>query len=124
VIDLTHAVEWRPLDKAPPTDGLTDRVRPIAHGAGEGMVVDGMTSEERDRFGVAGIRVATLYMELPDEGDAAPLHGSQVRTRPIARPGDPWTFWRVAAEPQRRDAGDESDHLAIPLEYLPRPNPW
>ena len=124
MIDLSHEIEWRPLDKAPPTDGLTDRLRAVAHGVGEGMVVDGMTSEERDRFGVDPKRSAMLFMELPDEGEPGPVQGAQLRSRPIARSGDPWTFWRVVAEPQRREVGDESDHLAVPLEYLPRPNPW
>ena len=124
MIDPTHDVEWGNVENASDLDGLTDRVQLGVGGSGEGCLVPGMTQAQADRFGVELTRSALLLMS-PYDPDQCPIeYPGQVKTRPFAdRVGD-WTYWRVAAGPQEWAAGDECDHVQVPLERLQRKVEW
>lgn len=124
MIDPSHDVEWWNVEDAPPLDGLTDRAQFGACGTGMGCLIPGMTQAQADRFGVELVRGALLLVD-PVGADQPPIEfPAQVKTRPMSRPFDPCIYWRVTAGPQEWAAGDECDHVQIPLERLQRPVEW
>ncbi len=123
MVEHTHNVQYRPVTKAAPTDGMTDRVSSGAMVTTTGGLVASMSKEEADRFGVDLERSGVLYLELPAFGVAGLEAPAVVRTRPITDPAelllaDDWIYWRVSAGAVRRDAGDDANHLYIPLVRL------